>query len=153
MHKEDFCLSCFKCSGNTIKVTNKCYDNIEINIQEKYIGDTNNLGFHYDGKTFSIEYCAHCGIVQHQFPLEKEIVYEQAKPLTIHDLILEIYNGYMSHDFNNGSKKLSILAKMMPQTEFGMLSEFLFNYTNIYQVHPIYPELDEYIGWLLKKYQ
>ena len=146
-------MSCYKCSGNTIKVTNKCYDNIEISTQENYTGGTNNLGFDYDGKTFSIEYCANCGLVQHQFPLNKEIEYEQAKPHTARNLIIEIYNGYKSHDFNNSSKKLSILARLMPQSEFGMLSELLFNYTNIYQIHPDYIELDNYVKWLLLQYK
>lgn len=146
-------MPCLKCSGEVIKITNICYDNIEITKVSDYIGGTTNLGFKYDGKTFSIEYCSSCGMVQHTFPLMHDIKLEPVQQVSIRDTVTVVYDLFKEGDYKSGNKKLSLLSRLMPPSEFYELSTLLGNYCNIRQSQPFYMELDNYVNWLISHYK
>jgi hypothetical protein len=144
-------MKCQKCSGDIITITNKCYDNIQVTTTQTYIGD---LGFKYDGKDFTISYCASCGMVQHTFPL---VVQNIVEPITTFEptnaILLTLKSCLQSHDFKNCSIILNTqLSKRIAPSEYNYLLELYSTYLDSFKVIPEMPELFGWVDFLLARY-
>jgi hypothetical protein len=144
-------MKCYKCSGDIITIATKCYDNIQVTTTQQYIGD---LGFQYDGKDFTIHYCAHCGSVQHQFPLVIQTVVEPAITFETTNNLIQLFNEYLKvHDFKECSILLNTkLSKRIAPSEYNHLLELYSTYLDSYKIIPDMPELFGWIGFLLARY-
>jgi hypothetical protein len=120
-----------------------------------------NVGLGTNPNYVEFSYCLNCGTIQGDFPIQLPITFRSTAPAPVIEKVE--YVSDVLHDFYHevmdNSNKLAAdllirkVTKFLQPIDASILTTAWHKFEELRRIHPIMPEFDETVNWVIKKYK